>query len=50
MSETDAAMAARNEGAGADAAAPAEAERAAQKSLDDLRDERQEQIGRRTCH
>jgi uncharacterized protein involved in type VI secretion and phage assembly len=49
MSEADAAMAERNERAGADAQAAAEAERAVSKSLEELRAERQKQTGRRTC-
>jgi purine nucleoside permease len=49
MSEADAAMAERNERAGADAQAAAEAERAVSKSLEELRAERQKQTGRRIC-
>jgi hypothetical protein len=49
MSEADAAMAERNEHAGADAQAAAEAERAVSKSLEELRVERRKQTGRRIC-
>ena len=49
MSEATAAMAERNARAGAGAEDKAEAEEAVSESLDELRDERQERTGRRTC-
>ena len=49
MPEADAAMAERDERAGADALAAAEAERAVSKSLEEMRAERQKQTGRPVC-
>lgn len=47
--EADAAMAERNERAGADAQDAAEAEASVQKSLEELRAERRKRTGRSTC-
>jgi len=48
-SDAAAAMAERNQRAGADAKAAAEAEQAVAKSLEEMRAERQKRTGRRTC-
>ena len=48
-SEADAAMAARNERAGADQEAAAEAEQSVARAIEQLRAERMKQTGRSTC-
>ena len=49
MSEADAAMAERNQRAGADAKAAAEADQSVAKSMEEMRVERQKRTGRRIC-